>query len=543
MRTMRFSYPEPKNEPVLEYRPGSGERRLLKVALDEVSSRCPDIPLIIGGREIRTGDRGDVVMPHDHGHVLATYHKAGPAEVELAIEAALAAKERWAALPWEHRAAVMLRVAELVSTKYRFALSAATMMGQSKNVHQSEIDAVAETADFLRFNVWYASRLYGEQPGSETCCLNSMDYRPLEGFVYAVTPFNFTAIASNLVLAPLLMGNVVLWKPSTAALLSNYLLMTIYEEAGVPAGVVNFLPGPGRVSSAVALRHRDFAGLHFTGSTEVFRAMWRTVGESMDRHRSFPRIVGETGGKDFAVVHPSADVLAVASAIVRGAFEYQGQKCSALSRCYIPASLRDEIVGQVGDMLGAVRTGDPRDFRNFVNAVIDEESYDRCMKAIAEAKASAEARVLFGGEGDKSRGYFVEPTVIETTNPRAPTMEEELFGPVLTLYVYDDEDFDGVLRLCDATSPYALTGAVFARDRQAIVHASDVLRNAAGNFYINDKPTGAVVGRQPFGGSRASGTNDKAGSILNLVRWTSPRAIKENLLPPEEVGYPFMAEE
>lgn len=538
-----FTFREPGNEILHDYAPGSPEKRAAKAALEKVRSERPDIPLIIGGREYRTGETGEVVMPHDHRHVLATYHKASAKDVEEAVDEALKARRKWENTPWTDRAAVMLKIAELISTKYRYLLLAATMLGQSKNVFQAEIDAVAEAADFLRFNVLYASSIYAEQPDSEEDCLNRMEYRPLEGFVYAVSPFNFTAIASNLVLAPALMGNVVLWKPATTSLLSSYYLMKIYEEAGLPAGVVNFLPGRGSTSSEVVLRHPDLAGIHFTGSTLVFNTLWRGFAENLRGYRSYPRLVGETGGKNFLIVHPSANVNAAATAIVRGAFEYQGQKCSAVSRCYIPSSLREQIVSLLGKMISDMKMGSPEDFRNFVNAVIDEASFDNCMKYIDAAQNSNEAAILFGGRGNKNTGFFVEPTVIETTNPKFLTMVEEIFGPVLTLYVYEDDKFRDILEMCDGTSPYGLTGAMFANDREALGLAGQKLKYSAGNFYINDKPTGAVVGKQPFGGSRASGTNDKAGSMLNLLRWTSPRTIKENLQPPEWYAYPFMEEE
>ena len=537
-----LSVGEPMNEPLHGFAPGSPERSSLKEALKRIESEVVDIPMIIGGEAFRNGNTGKVVMPHCHGHVLATYHKAGREDVERAVARALEARRLWENTSWTDRAAVMLKIAELICGKYRNTLLAATMAGQSKNAYQAEIDAVAESADFLRFNVRYASSIYSEQPKSGEASLNRVEYRPLEGFVYAVTPFNFTAIASNLVLAPALMGNVVLWKPATNSLLSSYYLMKIYEEAGLPAGVVNFLPGSGAVVSDIVLRSPALAGVHFTGSTEVFSTLWKGVAENLRSYRSYPRLVGETGGKNFIVVHPSANVRAAVTAIVRGAFEYQGQKCSAVSRCYIPSSLRAPVLETLRETLSGMAMGRPDDFRNFVNAVIDESSFDNCMRYIERVKQSSEANILFGGGGDKSSGYFVEPTVIETKNPRSLTMSEEIFGPVLTLYFYKDEEYEHTLALCDETSPYGLTGAVFATDREALRRATTRLKYAAGNFYVNDKPTGAVVGKQPFGGSRASGTNDKAGSMLNLLRWTSPRTIKENLQPPERYEYPFMKE-
>ncbi|MPL98166.1 1-pyrroline-5-carboxylate dehydrogenase 1 [bioreactor metagenome] len=543
MNNSFFMFREPENEPLLGFAPGTPEKRSLKAALAKVRSEVPEIPLIIGGREYGSEEKGRVVMPHDHGHVLATHCKASPADVERAVKEAARAKKEWENTPWTERAAVMLKIAELFTTEYRDLLLASTMLGQSKNVFQAQIDAVAEAADFIRFNVAYASSIYAEQPRLDRDSLNRMEYRPLEGFVFAVTPFNFTAIASNLVLAPVLMGNTVLWKPAGTSLLSSYYLMKIYEKAGLPAGVVNFLPGSGEMISRVVTKHPDLAGIHFTGSTDVFSKLWMQCAENLRNYRSFPRLVGETGGKNFLVVHPTADVDAAVTAMVRGAFEYQGQKCSAVSRCYIPKSLREKILSLAGRMIADMKTGSPEDFRNFINAVIDEASFDNCMKYISAARMSTEADILFGGRGDKSAGYFVEPTVIETTDPEFVTMREEIFGPVLTLYTYEDDRFGEILELCDRSSPYGLTGAVFAADRKALALAARKLKYAAGNFYVNDKPTGAVVGKQPFGGSRASGTNDKAGSRLNLLRWTSPLTVKENLRPPRWYAYPFMDEE
>jgi 1-pyrroline-5-carboxylate dehydrogenase len=499
-----------------------------------------DIPLVIGGREIRTGRTRDVVMPCDHGHVLARCHQAGEAEVRLAIDAALAAHEAWATLSWIERASVILRAAELLAGRYRYTIGAATMLGQAKSAYQAEIDAVCEVVDFLRHNVYFASQIYSDQPHSGADELNRMEYRPLEGFVFTVSPFNFTAIASNLNTAPALMGNTTVWKPATTSLLSSYVLMQVFMEAGLPPGVINFVPGQGRVLSGVVLEHPMFAGLHFTGSNATFNGLWQTIATNLPKYRSYPRIVGETGGKGFVFVHPSSDPVDVATALVRGGFEYQGQKCSAASRAYIPASMWPEVKRLVGDMLGRVKMGDVRDFRNFVNAVIDDASYTNIMSYIERAKASPDAEIVFGGRGDKSKGFFIEPTIIQALSPRFVTMEEEIFGPVLTIYHNQDEKYVETLRLCDATSPYALTGAVFSNDRYAYIEACRVLRYAAGNFYLNDKPTGAMVGRQPFGGARGSGTNDKAGGPLNLLRWTSPRTIKETFAPATEFEYPFM---
>ena len=543
MNNALFRFRRPENERSLSYAPGCPERALLREAIKQIESETAEIPLVIGGEEVYTGDTGRVVMPHDHAHTLAVYHKAGAKEMERAIRAAMAAHERWAATPWTERAAVSLKIAELIDKKYRYLLNAATMLGQSKTAWQAEIEAASETIDYFRFTVHCMDELYGDQPASEEGVINSVEYRPLEGFVYAVTPFNFTAIAANLPMAPVIMGNTVVWKPATASLLSSWYLMKIFMEAGVPAGVLNFMPGPGAVGSRVVLNHRDLAGIHFTGSTQVFNSLWRGVAENLNKYVSYPRLVGETGGKDFLVMHNSADAKAVAAALMRGAFEYQGQKCSATSRAYIPASRWDELNAELGAMLAETRTGDPRDFRNFVCAVIDEASFDNCMDYINYAKNSSDAEIIYGGTGDKSAGYFVQPTVIRTSDPHFRSMEEEIFGPILTVYVYDDARWTETLRLCDETSPYGLTGSVFASDRAAIDEAKSALRYAAGNFYINDKTTAASVGLQPFGGSRASGTNDKAGTRLNLSRWVSPRTIKENLLPPRDFKYPYMMED
>lgn len=538
MNNSIFSFSIPSNLPVKTYEPGSKDRELLKKALEQVQSEVIDIPLIIGGKEVRTGNTGKVVMPHDHQHVLATYHKAGEKEVQMAIDAALEAHKAWEEMPWQERAAITLKAAALIEGKYRYLINAACMLGQSKNAFQAEIDSACEAVDFLRYNTYYASQVYADQPVSDTVAINKMEYRPLEGFVFSITPFNFTAIASNLNMTPVLMGNTVIWKPSTTSLLSNYYLMKIFMEAGVPAGVINFLPGSGATIGGVALTHPKLAGIHFTGSTGVFNNFWKTVAGNIGNYESYPKIVGETGGKDFIFAHASADPRALATAIVRGAFEFQGQKCSAASRAYIPRSIWNDVKENVGEMLSRVKVGDVRDFSNFVNAVIDEASFDKCMDYIRAAKESKEAEIVFGGNGDKSVGYFVEPTIILTSNPHYASMEEEIFGPILTIYVYEDKDFEETLNLCNTTSPYALTGAVWANDRTVLLKMAQALKYAAGNIYFNDKPTGAVVGQQPFGGARASGTNDKAGSYLNLIRWTNPRAIKEVLVPPTDFMYP-----
>jgi 1-pyrroline-5-carboxylate dehydrogenase len=540
MNNAVFQFPYPANEPIKNYAPASPERIALQAELKRLSASEIEIPLIIGGKEVRTGDTGQVVMPHRHRHVLATYHKAGTKEVKAAIEVAVAAQKEWERFPWVERAAIHLRIAQLVATKYRPLLNAATMLGQSKNAFQAEIDSACENIDFLRFNAHYAGRIYNEQPHSEAGVLNRMEYRPLEGFVFALTPFNFTAIASNLNLSPVLMGNVSLWKPATTAIFSNYFLMKIFQEAGLPDGVVNFLPGPGRVIGDAVLSDPHFAGLHFTGSSATFDHLWQATGRHLSTYRSYPRIVGETGGKDFVIAHPSADAQELAVALVRGSFEYQGQKCSASSRAYIPSNLWPEVKKRMGEMLAEIKTGDVCDFTNYHNAVIDEASFDHIMHAIAHARASSEAAIVFGGGGDKSEGYFVQPTVIEVQNPHFATMEEEIFGPVLSVFVYPEKEWDATLHLLDTTSPYGLTGSVFARDRYVLIEAAQRLKYAAGNLYFNDKSTGAVVGQQPFGGARRSGTNDKAGSHLNLIRWVSARAIKECLVPPTDYKYPFL---
>jgi len=543
MTNASYHLPEAHNEPGLSYAPGSRERALLKAELDRQYNQVVDIPLVIGGQEVRTGKIVQAVCPHEHGHVLANVHQAGEAEIRLAIQAAQEAKAAWEATPWEARAGVANRMASLISTKYRYILNAATMLNQSKTAHQAEIDATCEAADFFRFNAQFMEQLYRIQPQSTTHVWNRMQYRALEGFVLAVSPFNFTAIAANLATAPALMGNTVVLKPATTAILSNHYLMQMYKEAGLPDGVINFIPGKGSQIGNIALNDPAFAGLHFTGSTGVFQGMWQTVANNLPKYKSYPRLVGETGGKDYIFVHGSADPVEAATAILRGSFEYQGQKCSACSRVYAPASLWPALRTQLLDMVGQIRMGDVRDFRNFMGAVIDEASFDGTMGYIEQAKASPKAQIIAGGRGDKTKGYFVEPTIILTTDPRFVTMEEEIFAPVVTVYVYEDDRLEETLRLLDETSPYALTGSIFARDRQVIDHLTTVLANTAGNFYINDKCTGAMVGHQPFGGARASGTNDKAGSLLNLIRWTSARCIKENFAPDRSFTYPFMEAE
>ena len=532
--------PPPVNEPNLQYLPGSSERAVLKARLKELAAERIDIPVIIGGREIRTGSTHQTVMPHNHRHVLADWHMADGAHVHDAIAAAKQAACDWSRWRWEDRAAIFLRAAELLTTTWRQTLNAATMLGQSKTVFQAEIDSASELIDFLRFNAYFAQELYAEQPISSHGIQNRMDYRPLEGFVYAITPFNFTAIGGNLPTAPALMGNTVIWKPASSAMLSAYYIFRLLERAGLPPGVINFVPGDPIQISNTLLDSPDLAGIHFTGSTAVFNGMWKKVGENVGRYRSYPRIVGETGGKDFIVAHASADVQEVAVAIARGAFEYQGQKCSAASRVYVPKSLWPELRDRVVAMMREMRMGDVVDFRTFMGAVIDRKSFDKISSYLDDAKKNA--TVVQGGTAKGDDGYFIEPTLIETKDPGYRLLCEEIFGPVVTAYVYDDAAWSDTLQTIDRTSPYALTGAVFSTDRKAILEATDTLRNAAGNFYINDKPTGAVVGQQPFGGARASGTNDKAGSKLNLVRWISARTIKETFSPPRDYQYPYMSE-
>jgi 1-pyrroline-5-carboxylate dehydrogenase len=534
----RRRVPFPVNDPVRAYAPGSSERASIKARLAAMAADTIDIPIVIGGREIRTGHTANVVMPHDHHHVLGQYHQTTPELVQQATDAALAAHREWSGWSFDDRAAVLLKAAELLTTSWRDTINAATMLGQSKTVFQAEIDSACEIVDFFRFNAHYGQDLLDEQPASDHTMWNQLEYRALEGFVYAVTPFNFTSIAANLPTAPALMGNTVVWKPASTAMLSAYYLMKLFEAAGMPPGVINVLPGDPAMISGEILSHRDLAGVHFTGSTAVFNSMWKTIGATMSSYRSYPRVVGETGGKDFILAHPSADPAALAVAILRGGFEFQGQKCSAASRVYIPRSLWPEVRDRLVAMMDDIRMGDIQDFRNFMGAVIDRRAFDKITGYIEYAREHA--HIVAGGTADDSRGFFIRPTLIETTDPSFKTMTEEIFGPVVTVHVYDDAKWGETLKIVDGTSPYALTGAVFARDRQAIVDATSALRYAAGNFYINDKPTGAVVGQQPFGGARASGTNDKAGSKLNLLRWVSARTLKETFNPPVDYRYPFM---
>jgi 1-pyrroline-5-carboxylate dehydrogenase len=534
--------PRPHNEPVLSYAPGSAERAALKGSLTALGGERTDIPIVVGGREIRTGQTIDVVSPHCHSRVLAKLHQADRATIDAAVTSAVEAQRDWAQWRFEDRAAVFLKAADLLATTARARLNAATMLGQSKTAFQAEIDSACELIDFLRFNVHFAERIYQEQPDSAPGTWNRLDHRPLEGFVYAITPFNFTAIGGNLPTAPALMGNTVVWKPSHTAALSNWHFYRLLQEAGLPPGVINFLPGEAVAVSRTLLASADFAGIHFTGSTTVFRSLWHTIGSSLDRYRTYPRIVGETGGKDFIVAHPSADVDALAVAMVRGAFEYQGQKCSAASRAYIPDTLWPAVRDRVVAMIEDIRMGDVADFRNFMGAVIDGRAFARLKHHLDAARSAAGVTVVAGGGADDSVGWFVQPTLLQVDDPSYTTMCEELFGPVLSTYVYPAARWRETLELVDRTGPYALTGAVFAQDRAALIEADRVLRQAAGNFYLNDKPTGAVVGQQPFGGARASGTNDKAGSVLNLLRWVSPRSVKETLAPPKDYRYPFMAE-
>lgn len=542
MNNSVLNFPIPQNEPVKEYKKGSIERVELEKELERFSSNVIEIPAIVNGQEIFTGITEKVVMPHNRSHVLAIYHKVTEKEVNMAIDAALNAHREWSDLHWSTRASIMLKIADLITIKYRATLNAATMLGQSKNIYQAEIDAVCETADFLRFNVSFASDIYRTQPQSSFNQLNKIEYRPLEGFVFAISPFNFTSIASNLNLSPVMMGNTTLWKPATTALLSNYILMQIFKEAGVPDGVINFLPGSGSLIGGIALNSKHLAGVHFTGSNATFNSIWRDVSKNLSNYISYPRLVGETGGKDFIFVHPSADVDEVAASSVAGAFEYQGQKCSAASRVYIPKSLEKEYFNCISKYIDLIKVGDVCDYKNFVNAVIDEKSYDTIVSYIDKANKSEVAEVIFGGNYSKEKGYFIDPTIILTTDPNFITMEEEIFGPVLTVYVYEDDKIDEALTLCDTTSPYALTGAVFGKDRVSIANICSRLRYSAGNFYLNDKPTGAVVGRQPFGGARGSGTNDKAGGPFNLLRWISPRTIKETFVLNKEIRYGYMME-
>jgi 1-pyrroline-5-carboxylate dehydrogenase len=538
-----FTVPHPINEPIWNYAPGSPEKAALKKALAEAKAKQKDVPMYIGGKEVRTKEQVAMHPPHERKHVLGHYSKGNAEHVKAAIDAALAAKPAWEAMPWQERAAIILRAADLLTGPYRAKMAAATMLCQSKNVYQAEIDCIAELADFWRFNVYFMQEIYKQQPISSRNIWNRTDWRPLEGFVFALTPFNFTAIAGNLPTAPAMLGNVCVWKAAEAQIYSASLLMEILVEAGLPPGVINLVYVDGPTTGEVIFKHPDFAGIHFTGSTGVFHHIWKNIGENIKNYKSYPRIVGETGGKDFVVAHHSADPKAVAVGLARGAFEYQGQKCSAASRAYVPKSMWKKVKDYLVTDLKSMKMGSTEDFRNFINAVIDEKSFDKIAKYITEAKKSDKVTVVAGGNFDKSKGFFIEPTVLEVSDPQYITMCEEIFGPVLSVYVYDDKKYAQILDTVNNTSPYALTGSIFATDRAAILLANDKLRHAAGNYYINDKPTGAVVGQQPFGGGRASGTNDKAGSLLNMQRWLSPRTMKENLVPPTDYRYPFIGEE
>ena len=538
-----YRVPVPKNEPILNYSPGSEERKLLKQALKEARSQASDIPMYIGGDEVRSGNRKKLSPPHDHHHVLGHYHEGDRSHIEQAIQAALNAREPWMNMGWEHRASIFLKAADLLAGPYRYRINAATMLGQSKSAYQAEIDSACELIDFLRFNVYFMSQIYQEQPESAPGVWNRIEYRPLEGFTFALTPFNFTAIAGNLPSSMALMGNTVVWKPADSQVYAAQVIMEVFRRAGLPDGVINLIYADGPTVGDVIFNHRDFAGLHFTGSTGVFQSMWKTIGQNIHKYKSYPRIVGETGGKDFIMVHKSADATEVATAIVRGAFEYQGQKCSAASRCYIPDNLWDDVRKMVLRDLKTIKMGGTEDFENFFNAVIDEKAFNSITRYIDLAKENAMNEIVAGGKYDKSKGYFIEPTVILTKDPSSVTMCEEVFGPVLTVYVYHAENFEQTLELVDSTSPYALTGSIFSRDRFAIEMATKKLTHAAGNFYINDKPTGAIVGQQPFGGARGSGTNDKAGAKVNLLRWVSMRTIKETFVPAVDYRYPFLGKE
>lgn len=537
-----YSVPIPENEPVLSYAPGSPEKAALKAEIKAMKSKEIDVPMYIGSELVTTDKKMRMAPPHDHKHTLGHFNYGDASHVEQAINAALGAKQAWAEMSWEHRASIFLKAAELVAGPYRAKINASTMLAQSKNPFQAEIDAACEYIDFLKFNVDFMTQIYAEQPESAPGMWNRMEHRPLEGFIFALTPFNFTSIAGNLCAAPAMMGNTVVWKPAESQVYSAQILMEVFREAGVPDGVINLIYVDGPTAGDVIFNHPDFGGLHFTGSTGVFQHLWKTIGENISKYKSYPRIVGETGGKDFIIAHKSADAKALATGIIRGAFEFQGQKCSAASRAYIPDNIWEEVKGYLIEDQKSIKMGSPEDFTNFFNAVIDEKSFDKISKYIDAAKESNLAEVIAGGEYDKSGGYFIQPTIIVTKDPMFTTMCEEIFGPVITIYVYQSERFEEALELVDSTSPYALTGAIFSQDRYAIELATKKLVNAAGNFYINDKPTGAVVGQQPFGGSRASGTNDKAGSMINLLRWVSPRTIKETFNPPKDYRYPFMEE-
>ena len=538
-----YKTPTPINEVVRSYAPGTSDRQLIKAALAEAKSKAYDIPMIINGKEVRTDNLVDLHPPHETKHTLGHYHKGDESHVKLAIEAALAAKDKWASLSWEHRASIFLKAAELIAGPYRMKINAATMLGQSKNIFQAEIDSACELIDFLRFNAYYMTEIYKVQPDSSSGIWNRLEWRPLEGFVFALTPFNFTAIAGNLPSSPAMMGNTVVWKPSETQIFAAHVIMEVFREAGLPDGVINLVFVSGAVAGDAIFSHRDFAGLHFTGGTNTFNTIYRKIASHLDDYRSYPRIVGETGGKDFVMVHHTANPIEVATALSRGAFEYQGQKCSAASRAYIPKSLWPAVLERLKVDLNSMKIGTTEDFSNFINAVIDKKAFDFITKYIDNAKNSTDAKVVIGGEYDSSEGYFIRPTVIETTNPKYDTLCTELFGPVLTVFVYEDDQYTETMKLLDETSDYALTGSIFAKDRYAIDQAVKALENSAGNFYINDKPTGAVVGQQPFGGARGSGTNDKAGSVLNLYRWVSARTIKETFVPPIDYRYPFLGEE
>ena len=535
-----FKVTIPKNEPIKSYVPGSDDHKALLKALAALKSQKAEIPLVINGEDVTTGTKIDIACPHNHKQVLGFYYQGGEAEVKKAVEAAVETQKTWEVMPWEHRAAIFLKAADLLAGPYRHTMNAATMLAHSKNVFQAEIDAVCELVDFFRFNASYMQQIYEIQPGNGPMMWDRLDHRPLEGFVFAVTPFNFVSINGNLPTAPAMMGNVVIWKPASTAVYTSHLLMKIFREAGLPGGVINMIFARGAAIGDTVLKNKHLAGIHFTGSTAVFQNMWKTVGTNIANYRAYPRIVGETGGKDFIIAHPSADVDELVTGAIRGAYEFQGQKCSAASRCYIPESLWPAAKEKLVSRIRELKMGDPEDHRNFVNAIIDEAAFDTIAGYIDFAKNAKDAEIIVGGKCDKSKGYFIEPTVIVAADPHFKTMEEEIFGPVLTIYVYKDGEYAQALHLVDTTSPYSLTGAVFARDRKAVELAERKLRHAAGNFYINDKPTGAVVGQQPFGGGRASGTNDKAGGIQNMLRWTSPRSIKENFVPPKDYHYPFM---
>jgi 1-pyrroline-5-carboxylate dehydrogenase len=544
MANAKFNLSLPSNEPIKSYAPGTPERKDIKAKLEELRNKQVEIPLIIGGKEVKTRNLGECILPHDHGTVVGTYHKAGEKEVQMAIEASLKARNQWAAMDWQDRASIFLKAAELLAGSWRSLINAACMLCQSKNVYQAEIDAACELIDFLRFNTFYAMQIYEQQPPISTAgTWNRLEYRPLEGFIFAATPFNFTSIAGNLPSAPAIMGNVALWKPASNAVYSAYYVMKLLQEAGVPDGVINFIPGPGSEIGSIVMNSPDLAGVHFTGSTTTFQNIWRTIGGNINNYKNYPRIVGETGGKDFVFAHNDIKIEELGTALIRGAFEYQGQKCSAASRAYVPRSIWTDLKDFILEELKTVKMGNVEDFSNFINAVIDESAFSKITEYIEFIKDSNEAEIICGGNYDSSKGYFIEPTIAVTTNPHFRTMEEEIFGPVLTVYVYDDDKFEETLHLCDKTSPYALTGAIFSRSREVVAMAEKILVNAAGNFYINDKPTGAAVGQQPFGGSRASGTNDKAGSLLNMIRWVSPRTIKETFTPPTDYRYPFMSKE